>query len=65
MGGVRCCLCGRFVGPDGRLDVGLDPYTGCAEEGYSYCGPCLRDMGQDGSQIEGEEVMFGPKYRPD
>jgi hypothetical protein len=37
----QCCICGRFIGPKGRIDVFLDPYTDSYEEGYSYCERCL------------------------
>ena len=41
---IKCCECGRFIGPDGRIDIALDEYTGAWEEGYSYCGRCWREL---------------------
>jgi hypothetical protein len=52
---LTCCKCGRFIGKDGYPDiVYLD---GVYEEGYSYCGPCGRELGRDDKRIavgEGE-----------
>lgn len=41
--GINCSSCGKFVGTDGRIDVGYDPYSGCMEAGYPLCGKCLSE----------------------
>lgn len=41
-GRFQCARCGRFIGLDGHIDVIYDGYTGAWEEGYSYCGRCMK-----------------------
>jgi hypothetical protein len=52
---MQCCKCGRFIGPDGQIDVVYDEYHGAYEAGYSYCAKCLKKIGTNAQRTKAKE----------
>jgi homoaconitase/3-isopropylmalate dehydratase large subunit len=50
--GVNCCVCGRFIGKDGNVDVSYDWWTDGYELGYPTCGKCIAANGDSAKEEE-------------
>lgn len=52
MNRIHCHKCGRFVGPDGFIDITYDDYNGGYEEGYSECARCRDERFAKEEQVD-------------